>query len=93
MGPADLLNHLLNFAAPALFVAVLVALAARVLLPKAPGASGWWLSVAINFAAGLLVLLAGLALGGRDGLMATYAALVVVVATCQWLAGRGWRRG
>lgn len=93
MGPADLLIHLLSFAAPALAVAVLVALGARVLLPRGPGMPGWWSCLAINFAAGLAVLVAGLWLGGRDGLMATYASLVVVVATCQWLAGRGWRRG
>jgi hypothetical protein len=93
MGTAHFLNHLLSFAAPAFAVAVLVALAARVLLPAGPGTPGWWACVAINFAAGVLVLAAGLWLGGRDGLMATYAALVAVVATCQWLAGGGWRRG
>lgn len=93
MGPADFLLHLLNFAAPALAVALLVALAARWMLPRGAGGPGWLASVAINFAAGLAVLGAGLWLGGKDGLMATYAALVAVVATCQWLAGRGWRRG
>ncbi|TWO68881.1 hypothetical protein FN976_21015 [Caenimonas sedimenti] len=93
MGPADFLIHLLSFAAPALAVAALVALAARFLLPRGAGAPGWWASFAINSAAGIAVLAGGLWLGGRDGLMGTYAALVGVVATCQWLAGRGWRRG
>ena len=44
------------------------------------------------FAAGVAVLAAGLAVFGRDGMMATYAALVVVCGTVQWLAMRGWRR-
>ena len=93
MGPTDFLVHLLSFAAPALGVAALVALAARLLLPQGAGRPGWWASFAMNSAAGLGVLAGGLWLGGRDGLMATYAALVVVVASCQWLVGRGWHRG
>lgn len=93
MGVTDLLNHGLNFAAPAAALAVLVALAARLLLPRGGAMPGWWACVAINFAAGLGVLGAGLWLGGRDGLMGTYATLVVVVASCQWLLGQGWRRG
>lgn len=91
MGPDDLLWHLLNFVAPALAVAAGVALAARMLRPRGTQGLGWWTSLAINFAAGVAVLGAGLWLGGKDGLMATYAALVGVVASCQWLAARGWR--
>jgi hypothetical protein len=37
------------------------------------------------------VLVAGLAWWGVDGKMATYAALVVVIATSQWLFGRARR--
>ena len=37
------------------------------------------------------VLLAGLWWFGRDAKMATYAALVVVMALCQWVFSRGWR--
>ena len=37
-------------------------------------------------------LLAGLVVFGRDGTMTTYAALVAVCGTVQWLAMRGWRR-
>lgn len=90
MGPIDFLLHLLNFVAPAFGVALGVALAARVLWP-AQRASRWWLLVALNTAVGALVLLAGLAWFGNDGKIATYAALVIAVATAQWLAGRGWR--
>jgi hypothetical protein len=91
LGPLDFLNHLLGFAAPAFAVAVLVTLAARLILPRGGGPRNWWGALGINFLAGLLVLGAGLWFFGRDGKMATYAAMVVGVATCQWLIGRGWR--
>lgn len=82
--------HLLGFAAPAAALALLVAGAAR-LLWRGKGLTGWWTCVALNFVVGLAVLGAGLAFFGRDGKMATYAALVLAVATAQWLASRGWR--
>jgi hypothetical protein len=91
MGPFDLLIHLLNFAAPALAVALLVASGARFLLPRPSAGGSWTASVAIDFAAGLAVSAAGLWHFGVDGKMATYAALVVAVATSQWLLARAWR--
>ena len=91
MNVIDFLLHSLSFAAPAFALAILVALAARVLLPRDPAKPGWWVFAAINFVAGLVVLGAGLWYFGRDGKMATYAALVLVVPTVQWLSGRGWR--
>ena len=91
MGPLDLLLHLAGFAAPALFLAVLLAVLAPVFLPKQAGARTRAAQAAINFVVGVAVLLGGLWLFGRDGKMATYAALVVVMATVQWAAGRGWR--
>ncbi|WP_299764490.1 hypothetical protein [Ramlibacter sp.] len=92
MNTLALLQHLPGLLAPALAVALLVALGARVLRPSGAPRPGWWASVAINFAVGAAVLGAGLWHFGRDGKMATYLALVVAVATCQWLLGRGWRR-
>ena len=91
MGPLEFAVHLLSFAAPALVVAVLVALAGRVVLPRNSRPQGWWFSVALNSVAGLAVLAGGLWWFGRDGKMATYAAMVLVVATCQWVSGRAWR--
>jgi hypothetical protein len=90
MGPIDLLFHLLGFLAPAFLVAALVALAARLVLPAA-SRRGWWASALLNFVTGSLVLVAGLWFFGRDGKIATYAALVLAVATTQWLSGRAWR--
>lgn len=85
------LVHSLSFAAPALAVALLVALAARLVLPRNPERPAWWVFAAINFVAGLVVLGAGLWYFGRDGKMATYTALVLVVATSQWVAAKAWR--
>lgn len=91
MNAFDLLKHLLGFAAPAFAVALVVALAGRWMAARGAQRPGWWAAVAINFIAGLAVLGAGLWYFGRDGKMATYAALVLVVPTVQWLSGRGWR--
>jgi hypothetical protein len=91
VSPIDLSIHLLSFVAPALVVAVLVALAGSLLLPRSGRPQRWWLPVALNFIAGVAVLAAGLWWFGRDGKMATYTALVIAVATCQWLSGRAWR--
>jgi hypothetical protein len=92
MGPLDLLIHLLNFAAPAFFLALLLPFAARVVMPASVGTSAWWLQAAMNFVAGLLVLGLGLWWFGRDGKVPTYAALVAACALCQWLLLRGWRK-
>ena len=91
MGPLNTLIHLLSFVAPALAVAVLVALAARFLLPRQPTGLAWWLHIAINSIAGVATLVAGLWYFGVDGRMATYAALVVAIAGCQWLSSRAWK--
>ncbi len=84
MGPLDLLLHLLNFAAPAACVALLIASVSRIFMKKSPLAYSWWAQAAINFIVGLVTLTAGLWLFGRDGKMASYAALVVCNATSQW---------
>lgn len=92
MGPIDLLIHFLGFFAPAAALAIGVALAARVFGLDRSAGRRWWAAAAINFVAGAAVLVAGLWYFGRDGKMATYAALVLAVALAQWLAGRGWSR-
>lgn len=91
MGPLDVLFHLLNFVAPALCTGVMLALAARYVLRQKPARLSLHAQAAINSIAGVAVLAAGLWYFGRDGKMATYAALVVVCAASQWLAGRHWR--
>jgi len=91
LGFFEYLDHLMGFAAPALAVALLVTLAAPLVLPRTVQSPGWWARFAINSAAGLAALAAGLWYFGRDGKMATYAALVLAVATAQWLTARAWR--
>ena len=91
MGPIDLLFHLIGFVLPALVVGVLLVFLARIFMPKSPSAPVWWRQATINTGVGVLVLLAGLVVFGRDGKMATYAALVVAMASSQWVLLRGWR--
>lgn len=87
-----LINHLLNFAAPAAFLALVLVFVGRFIGGRRAGVSRWWAQWAMTFGAGLAVLVVGLLVTGRDGEMFTYAALVVVCGTVQWLAMRGWRR-
>jgi len=91
MGLLDQLYHLANFLAPALFVGVLLAMAGPLVNKKNPVALGFIAQAAINCIAGAVALGFGLWLFGRDGKMASYAALLVFAATSQWAGGRGWR--
>lgn len=91
MGFPDLLDHLLGFAAPAFAVGLLVALMARWTVLRGAATRAWWIDAGINSAAGVLALGAGLWSFGVDGKMLSYAALVLAVASTQWLLGRGWR--
>jgi hypothetical protein len=88
----DLLVHLLNFIAPAVIVPLLLLPCGRLIAGRQVSAPVWWRQLGLNVLAGALVLVAGLVVFGRDGKMATYAALVVVCGTVQcWVAG-GFRR-
>jgi hypothetical protein len=91
MGPMDILNHVLNFTAPALWLAVVITLAARLFIRKVPLAPAIWAQAAINFIASAITLGIGLWFFGHDGKMLTYLAMTLVCATVQWLMLRGWR--
>ena len=91
MGPIAALNHLLNFAAPAISLALLVTLGAHFFMKKRPPALALSTQLAINFIANIVVLALGLWLMGRDGKMVSYAVMVVTCATSQWLMARGWQ--
>lgn len=84
MGPLDLLNHLLNFVAPALAVGMVLAFLAPVFMKNKAPARTRTTQAAINFVVGVLALLAGLLFFGRDGKMASYAVLGLATATSQW---------
>ncbi len=83
-----LIGHLLNFAAPALGVALLLWGAPR-LWPKAK--AGRWAARTELLALcglGVVVLLAGLVAFGRDGKMFSYTALVLAQGSLAWWVRR-----
>ena len=84
----SLLLQLLNFAAPAFWVALLLTLLAWIFTRKRPDGGTLVRQFAINFVVSLAVLVGGLVLTGHDGRMLTYAALVLAVASSQWWMSR-----
>ena len=92
MGPLDLINHLLNFVAPALVVSGLLVIFNRFFMKKVAYPGTPWRQFAINFVVGSAALAAGLVFLGRDGKMLTYLALVLAIASSQWWQARGWKK-
>ena len=90
-----LINHLINFIAPAAFVALVLLLGARLLgrifKVKKAVAQTWWAQFAIIFVVNVAILTLGLLLSGNDARMLTYAALVLGSALCLWVLNRGWK--
>lgn len=93
MGPLDLINHLVNFAAAPSFVAIFLALFAPYLLKKSAFAPVLYAQAAINLGAGVLALLLGLWFFGRDAKMASYGFMLVAMASSQWVMLGGARAG
>jgi hypothetical protein len=92
MNSIDLLNHLLNFVAPALWVAVLVPLLARFFTPKKKFVTpSLPLQIGVNFVVNLTLLGIGLWFYGRDGKMGTYGGMTMACATSQWLMTKAWK--
>lgn len=89
MGLLDLINHLLNFLAPAVVVGGLLACVAPFLYKKRPVARVWFAQAAINTIAGVVALVVGMWFFGRDAKMASYGAMLVTCATSQWWFVRG----
>lgn len=87
MGLWAALIHGVNLVLPALVVATLLAL-----LPMRPAPSGWRARArlgAVLAAVGVGELVFGMVLWGRDGMMATYGALVLVMGSVAWWMARG----
>ena len=87
MGPLDLFWHLANLLAPALGMALIAPTLAKLLWRDALRRAPWAALAAWVGAVGVMVLLGGLVLLGRDGRMATYATLVVASAGVLWWRG------
>ena len=90
-----LTDHILNFIAPAAMVALLLVLSSRIfsrfLVSKRPVAQSISEQAATIFIVNVLALAAGLVFFGNDGKMATYAAMVLAAAVCQWILFKGWK--
>jgi hypothetical protein len=84
MGLIDLADHLINFVLPALAMALMLPTLAKLLFWRAWGGVSWWAVVKRVAWVGMLVLLSGLLVLGRDGAMLTYAALVLAASTVVW---------
>jgi hypothetical protein len=90
MAPLDLIDHLLNFAAPALFVGFFLALVSPWVLRMGRRQRHLALSGLMNSLCGLCALTAGLWFFGNDGTMASYGALLVASAASQlWFMQSG----
>ena len=87
MGPLDAIWHLLNFLAPAVGVAAITTLLARLLWRRQLAGAGLMRLMAWSAGAGVAALLAGLVAFGRDGRMGTYGLLVAATAVALWWAG------
>jgi hypothetical protein len=86
MGLFDLMNHLINFAAPAVFVGVFTAVVAPWVLPTATRRREFLVPALVNSGVGLCTLGAGLWFFGNDGKMASYLGLVLLTSMSQfWL--------
>jgi hypothetical protein len=91
MGFIDFLNHVLNFLAPAAWLAIVMTWAPRVFKKNRVTSPSLRAIVAINFIVSLAALLLGLVFFGRDGKMASYSGMVLMCATSQWLMLRAWK--
>lgn len=89
MGPLDAIGHLLNLFVPALLLAALAAAGAKLLWRRELAAVPWRRLAGPAAAACAAVTLLGLVWSGRDGRMATYAAMVVACALTLWWQGFG----
>jgi len=88
----DAVWHVLNFFVPAVGVGALGAAGAKLLWRRELAPVPWRRLALWGSAAGALALAGGLWLFGRDGKMATYAALVVACALALWWRGFMRRR-
>lgn len=87
MGPLEAFWHLLNFAYPAVATAAIAAALAK-LLWRRELATRRWLALTRDAAiAGLAALVTGFAITGHDGRIASYSAMVGLIAVTLWWRG------
>jgi hypothetical protein len=88
MSPVDAFWHLANLFSPALGLALIAPSLAKLLWRHDLRRVGWSGLVLWTWLASAMVIVVGLLLLGRDGLMASYAAMVLAAAAVLWW--RGW---
>ncbi|MFN3295572.1 hypothetical protein [Caldimonas sp.] len=91
MGFLDALWHLLNFFAPALGLAATATVLSKLLWWRRLRGVAWTRLLGWSAAAATAALLGGLVVGGADGRVATYAAMVLATALALAWAGFGGR--
>lgn len=91
MEPVVLLNHGINFVAPAVWVAMLISVLGGLFMKNGRSSLGFIAIAAINIAVSSTVLVAGLVVFGHDGKMLTYLAMTGASATTYWILLKGWR--
>ncbi len=84
MSPLDFVNHLLNFALPAVAMGVMMPLLSRLLWRKTAVKRSLLSQMIISSLACVVVLLAGLVIFSTDGKMMTYIGVILAAAGCQW---------
>jgi hypothetical protein len=89
MGPIDAFWHLANLFLPALMLGLISSALAKLLWRKELAVVAWKKLAGPACAACAAVVLAGLVITGRDGRMATYAAMVLACAATLWWQGFG----
>ena len=89
MGFFDALNHLFNFFLPAVGLAALAAVLAKLLWRHELASLRWRALFQTAATLTLITTVLGLVIQGRDGRMSTYALMVVGCATGLWWRGFG----
>jgi len=87
MDALDALWHLANLLAPAVGLGLISASLSKLLWRRALAPVAWRHLAAWATGGAAAALLAGLALTGRDGRMATYVLMVLTTAAALWWAG------
>lgn len=84
MGAFDAINHVFGLVLPALVAGPLAAMFAKWIWRSELRTVRWLRLASWGTAAAAIVLVAGLVTFGRDGVMATYGAMVVAMALALW---------
>ncbi|GAB4404493.1 MAG: hypothetical protein OHK0048_24020 [Rhodoferax sp.] len=91
MSALTALNHVANALAPALWLALLLPLVSRFFAKKNQPTLSYFGQAAIFFIALSTVIVLGFMCFDHDGKLLTYATLVLVGGSVQWLMLKSWR--